>query len=101
MHIEWPAIVLKSLLEFNAAEGNNSVFKLTAAERNTKHQTASSREVPELKHQKPSSKHQRTPKFQAPNHGPRFELGASLVFGVWCLMSGAWDLVVLWSLAFG
>src|SRR5438094_3958457 len=63
-----------------------------------KHQipTPSSREIPESKHQKPSSKYQRNPKFQAPNHGPRFELGIwgfsgvrslglgpSLEFGVW------------------
>jgi hypothetical protein len=31
MHIEWRAIVLKSLLVFNAAEGNKSVFKPTVA----------------------------------------------------------------------
>src|SRR5207247_10522075 len=53
---------------------------------------------PESKHQVPSSKYQINPKFQAPNRGPRFELGtwsfsgvwslglgASLEFGVWCL----------------
>src|SRR5438477_12466317 len=54
-------------------------------ERNTKFQTPSPKEIPESKHQKPSSKHQKNPKFQAPDRGPRFELGASLVFGVWCL----------------
>jgi hypothetical protein len=60
-----------------------------------------SEEIPEAKHQKPSSKHQRNPKFQAPNHSPRFqletwslELGASLEFGVW-------DLELLWSLELG
>src|SRR5216117_1173432 len=44
--------------------------------------------IPESKHQKPSSKHQRNPKFQAPNRGPRFELGT-------------WSLELLWSLVFG
>src|SRR5438093_5775690 len=43
---------------------------------------------PESKHQKPSSKHQRNPKFQPPNRGPRFELGT-------------WSLELLWSLVFG
>src|SRR5438552_573129 len=49
-----------------------------------KHQipTPSSREIPESKHQKPSSKHQRNPKFKAPNRGPRLELLWCLVFGV-------------------
>src|SRR5439155_10097928 len=59
-----------------------------AGERNTKSQTPSSREIPESKHQKPSCKHQRNPKFQAPNRGPRFELGT-------------WSLELLWSLVFG
>src|SRR6266576_3502204 len=75
-------------------------------ERNTKLQTPSSREIPESKHQKPSSKHQRNPKFQAPNRGLRFELGASLEFGAWCLGPGASlelgvrDLVLFaWALA--
>src|SRR6185503_13094650 len=72
-----------------------------AAERNTKHQTPSSREIPESKHQKPSSKHQRNPKFQAPNRGPRFELGAWSFSGVWNLVFGVWDLELLWSLEFG
>jgi hypothetical protein len=77
-------------------------------ERNTKSQPPSSREIPESKHQKPSSKHQRDPQFQAPNPGPRFELGtwnlelgASVVFGVWCLVFEVWDLELLWSLVFG
>src|SRR5437016_2267480 len=56
-------------------------------ERNTKSQTPSSGEIPE-------PKHQRNPKFQAPNRGPRFELGASLVFG-------SWEMELLWSLEFG
>src|SRR5438093_10212843 len=43
---------------------------------------------PESKHQKPSSKHQINPKFQAPNRGPRFELGT-------------WSLELPWSLVFG
>src|SRR6266404_5428663 len=70
-------------------------------ERNTKHQTPSSREIPESKHQKPSSKHQRKPKFQAPNRGPRFELGVWSFSGVWSLVFGVWDLVLLWSFEFG
>src|SRR5204862_1537299 len=53
-------------------------------ERNTQHPTPSSRDIPESKHQEPSSKHQRNPKFQAPNRGPRFELGSwSLELGTW------------------
>src|SRR3989442_10364903 len=82
--------------------------------RNTKHQIPSSREVPESKHQKPSSKHQRNPKSQAPNRGPRFELGTwslellwCLVFGVWSsglgasLELGAWNLELFaWALSF-
>src|SRR5712671_5225305 len=77
------------------------VLAHTNAERNTKHQTPSSREVPESKHQKPSSKHQRNPKFQAPNRGPRFELGVWSFSGVWSLVFGVWDLVLLWSLSPG
>src|SRR5206468_3516876 len=53
------------------------------------------------KHQKPSSKHQRNPKFQAPNRSPRLELGAWSFSGVWSLVFGVWDLVLLWSLEFG
>src|SRR5213593_4354068 len=68
---------------------------------NTKHQTPSSREVPESKHQKPSSKHQRNPKFQAPNRGPRFELGAWSFSGVWCLELGTWRFFGAWSLEIG
>src|SRR5438034_11476453 len=68
-----------------------------------KHQipTPSSREVPVSKHQKPSSKHQRNPKFKAPNGGPRLELVAWSFSGVWSLVFGVWDLVLLWSLEFG
>src|SRR6059036_429976 len=47
------------------------------------------------------SKHQRNPKFQAPNRSPRFELGAWSFSGVWSLVFGVWDLVLLWSLEFG
>jgi hypothetical protein len=50
-----------------------------------KSQTPSSREIPESKHQTPSSKHQGNPKIQAPNHGPRFELGTWSFSGVWSL----------------
>ena len=53
------------------------------------------------KHQKPNSKHQRNPKFQALNRGQRFELGAWSFSGVWSLVFGVWDLVLLWSLEFG
>src|SRR6267143_993883 len=70
-------------------------------ERNTKHQTPSSREVPESKHQKPNSKHQRNPKFHAPNRGPRFELGAWSFSGVWSLVFGTWCFFGAWSLEFG
>src|SRR5213075_830223 len=58
------------------------------------------------KHQKPSSKLQRNPKFQAPNHDPRFELGTwSLEFGA-SLELGAgnlelFPLELLWRLEFG
>src|SRR6266511_2882484 len=68
-------------------------------ERNTKHQTSNTREIPESKHQKPSSKHQRNPKFQAPNRGPRFELGTwSLELGA-SLVFGAWDLELLFRMS--
>jgi hypothetical protein len=85
-----------------------------AAERNTKHQTPSSREVPESKHQKPRSKHQRNPKFQEANRCPRFQLGTwslellrCLELGVWWLGPGAslelgvwnWELFA-WALSF-
>src|SRR5439155_18782175 len=55
---------------------------LWASGERTKHQ------IPESKHQKPSSKQQINPKFQAPNRGPRFELGT-------------WSLELPWSLVFG
>src|SRR5438876_11595261 len=57
--------------------------------------------IPESKHQKPSTKHQRNPKFQPPNRGPRFDLGAWSFSGVWSLVFGVWDLELLWSLVFG
>src|SRR5437016_13950479 len=82
-------------------EGISHLSFSTTAERNPKHQTPSSRGIPESKHQKPSSKHQRNPKFQAPNRGPRFELGASLELGVWCLVFGTWCFFGAWSLEFG
>ena len=50
MHIAWHASVLKSLLVFNAAERNKTRLG-AGAERNTQHQTPSSREVPNPKHQ--------------------------------------------------
>src|SRR3989442_9604210 len=62
-------------------------------DRNTNAQTPSSRETPESKHQKPSSKHQRNPKFQAPNRGPRFELGTWSLEFLWCLVFKVWTLV--------
>src|SRR3989442_8220770 len=65
--------------------------------RNTKHQIPTSREVPESKHQKPSSKHQINPKFQAPNRGPRFELGTWSLSGVWSLGLGASLEFGVWS----
>src|SRR3989442_9320578 len=61
-------------------------------DRNTNAQTPSSREIPKSKHQKPSSKHQRNPKFQAPNRGPRFELGTWSLELLWCLVLGVWSL---------
>src|SRR6266404_5992068 len=70
-------------------------------ERNTKHQTPSSREVPESKHQKPNSKHQRNPKFQAPNRGPRFELGTWSLKLFWCLELGVWGFPWLWHFSRG
>src|SRR5437762_7008189 len=60
-------------------------------ERNTKSQTPSSREIPELKHRKPSSKHRRNPKFQAPNSGPRFALGTWSLQLLWSLELGVWS----------
>src|SRR5438034_10017936 len=68
------------------------------------------------KHQAPNTKLQRNPgietpktklqtpkksEVQAPNRGPRFELGAWSFSGVWSLVFGGWDLVLLWSLGFG
>src|SRR6266404_3381479 len=90
------------VLVFIAVEsGEPNGRSQAAAERNTKHQTPSSREIPESKHQKPSSKHQRNPKFQAPNRGTRFELGAWSFSGVWSLVFRVWDLVLRWSFEFG
>src|SRR5437867_5992706 len=71
---------------------------MAGAERNTKPQTPNTREIPESKHQKPSSKHQRNPRFQAPNRGPRFELGAWSFSGVWCLGPGASLELGVWNL---
>ena len=92
--------------EMHRPSGARLIFCATS-ERNTKHQTPSSRESPESKHQKPSSKHQGNPKFQAPNRVPRFELGASLEFRAWCLglaaslELGVWNLeLVAWALSF-
>src|SRR6266487_4471340 len=56
-----------------------------AAERNTKHQSSSSREVPNLKHQ--------TSKTDAGANGAQvgflsLEFGASLEFGIWSLSPG-------------
>src|SRR6185503_6017544 len=90
-----------SLYTKETKETKNFVMRPERNERNTKPQTPSSTEIPESKHQKPSSKHQRNPKFQAPNRGPRFELGARSFSGVWSLVFGVWDLVLLWSLEFG
>src|SRR5438477_1152501 len=53
------------------------------------------------KHQKPNSKHQRHPKFQALNRGQRFELGAWSFSGVWSLVFGTWCFFGAWSLEFG
>src|SRR2546427_6337595 len=83
-------------------------------EGNTQSQTPSCREIPESKHQKPSSKHQRNPKFQAPNRCPSFELGTWNLELVWCsqlcvwwlgpgasLELGVWNLdLVDWALSF-
>src|SRR5206468_4814406 len=74
---------------WNRVWGAISQFR-AATERNPKRQTPSSRQVPESKHQKPSSKHQRNPKFQAPNLGPRFELGTWSLELLWCLELGVW-----------
>src|SRR5947207_1515268 len=54
-------------------------------------QTPTSKEIPESKHQNPSSKHKRNPKFQAPNRGPRFELGIWSLELLWCLELGIWS----------
>src|SRR5881397_2339606 len=73
-------------------------LQVRGRERNTKSQTPSSREIPESKHQKPSSKHQRNPKFQAPNRGPRFELGTWSLELLWCLEFGTWTFFGVWCL---
>jgi hypothetical protein len=54
-----------------------------------------------LKHQTPNSKHQRNPKFQAPNRGSRFELGTWSLELLWCLELGIWSFFDVWSLVFG
>src|SRR5881397_3558942 len=64
-------------------------LQVRGRERNTKSQTPSSREIPESKHQKPSTKHQRNPKFQPPNRGPCLVFGTWSFSGVWCLVFGA------------
>src|SRR5882724_2748325 len=64
-------------------------------------QTPSSNEIPESKHQKPSSKHQRNPKLQAPNPGPRFQLGTWSLELLWCLELGSWVFFGVWCLVFG
>src|SRR6266536_943902 len=70
-------------------------------ERNTKFQTPGSREIPESKHQKPSSKHQINPKFQAPNRSPRFELETRSFSGVWSMVFAVWSLGLGACLVFG
>src|SRR5438477_12958489 len=82
MHIEWPASVLKSLLLFNAAEGNKTFL------------SASECFEPPLS-ETPSTKPQAPEKFQIPNPNPQPDSGAngrrfvlSLELGIWSLLSG-------------
>src|SRR6266550_3268675 len=60
---------------------------------------------PWAKHQAPKPKLQTPKKSQVPSSKPRpalrasnLELGASLVFGVWCLELGTWCFFGAWSL---
>src|SRR5437016_5219679 len=64
-------------------------------------QTASSKEIPESKHQNPSSKHQRSSKLQIPSSKRRPRFGAWNLGFLWCLELGVWCLGLGGSLEFG
>src|SRR5207247_6674022 len=67
----------------------------------SKIQTPSSKEAPGPKHQKPSSKLQRSSMLQARSAGRGLELGTWDFFGVWSLVFGVSIPGFLWSLVFG